>query len=90
MIYCSLHGKETTTIPLGRKRGYPRKIAWGDIWTEMEVGWIRRKVEGMVRDPRGSRMFRYYHCPSLSPRKEDEEWAKGYERLNPSDRISAG
>lgn len=56
----------------------------------MEVGWIRRKVKAMVRDPRGSRMFRYHHCPSLSPRQEDEKWAEGYESLNPSDRISAG
>jgi len=76
-------------MPLGRRAGYPRKINWGEIWREMEEGWIREGVLEMVKDPGRSRMFKRYFTPE-GREGDGPAWGRVWAKATNSERMSAG
>lgn len=88
--FCLAHENATTTIPLGRRAGYPEKILWQDIWREIERPWIRKRMDLMVKKPLSSPMFRHYFSDATKDEDEDPEWAAVYTRSTASDRMTAG
>jgi hypothetical protein len=88
MDFCNDHKYQAITVPLGRRAGYPEGIEWADLWKKMEVPWIMRRIEEMVKRPLTSPMFRYYF--SEQEEVEEPEWAQYYAQADNVARMSAG
>jgi hypothetical protein len=58
------------------------------LWKEMEVPWISRRIEMMVKHPLTSPMFRYYY--SEGERGSEPDWARVYARATAPDKMAAG
>jgi hypothetical protein len=85
--FCNAHKYVTQVIPLGRRAGYPETIDWLDIWKDMEIPWIRNRIQMMVKRPMTSPMFRYYHSDDD---KGEPEWARYFANARSSDIVGAG
>ena len=56
--YCSLHRAETTTIPLGQKRGYLMDIDFCLVVKRLEkTKWLREELEKLCNTPSNSSFF---------------------------------
>ncbi|OCF34648.1 hypothetical protein I316_03690 [Kwoniella heveanensis BCC8398] len=56
--FCNLHRAETSLIPLGIRDGYPETIDFLHLEERLEKGWIRLRLDEIVRNPQRSKVFR--------------------------------
>ncbi|WVF66867.1 hypothetical protein IAT40_001610 [Kwoniella sp. CBS 6097] len=59
--FCSLHRAETSLIPLGIRDGYPENIDFLHLEERLEQGWIRERLDEILRDPQSSNVFKRVH-----------------------------